>query len=72
MDISHTGPRAERQSAGIACALTPQEASCSKLRIVALAAASCALFSSQVLAGATLLFNVFVPHRFFVYPVFVQ
>ncbi|HVC12485.1 MAG TPA: hypothetical protein VNE59_12655 [Burkholderiales bacterium] len=43
-----------------------------KLRIVALAAASCALFSTPVLAGTTLLFNVFVPHRFFMYPVFVQ
>ena len=41
-------------------------------RKVALVAACCALFSASAFAKTTLLFNVFVPHRFFMYPVFVK
>lgn len=43
-----------------------------KLKIVALAAACCGLFSASAFAKTTVLFNVFVPHRFFMYPVFVK
>lgn len=39
-----------------------------KLSAIAVAAACCAVFAAPASAGTTLLFNVFVPHRFFAYP----